>query len=203
MPRRARKTSKKAAAKGKRYAMNMRTTAEVRQQLEAAASSSGRSLAQEIEFRIERSLLEERSMIEALELSYGPELAGILLMLGEAMKDAGRTTGFMATHTLEGSQRWWDNAYAFSQAHEAALTVLDAMKPPGEPSPPPSSASESWGLSVASTVLEEAATGYTRTDRTVERARRLHRLIGPLAERLSDFTTPEFRYADSHLGDNQ
>ena len=43
----------------KRYPLNMRTTKEVREKLERAASESGRSLAQEVEFRLERSFERE------------------------------------------------------------------------------------------------------------------------------------------------
>ena len=39
----------------KRYPLNMRTTREVREKLEKAAAELGRSLAQEVEFRLERS----------------------------------------------------------------------------------------------------------------------------------------------------
>jgi hypothetical protein len=143
MPKRATKTDKKSKIGGKRYAMNMRTTSEVRRKLEDAAAESGRSLAQEIEF---------------------------------------------------------------------------PMKPPGDPTPPtpPSVVAigdplptgvdlfANVGRGVANTILEEAATGHTRTTGTVQRARRLHRAVGPLvAERLSGFTTPEFRDAESHIGDDQ
>jgi hypothetical protein len=44
---------------GKRYPLNMRTTRETRERLEAAAAANGRSLAQEVEFRIDRSFAEE------------------------------------------------------------------------------------------------------------------------------------------------
>lgn len=39
----------------KRHPLNMRTTKDVRERLEAAAGAAGRSLAQEVEFRLERS----------------------------------------------------------------------------------------------------------------------------------------------------
>jgi uncharacterized protein (DUF1778 family) len=42
---------------GKRYPLNMRTTKAVRDRLEAAARASGRSLTQEVEFRLEQSFL--------------------------------------------------------------------------------------------------------------------------------------------------
>ena len=45
--------------KGKRVPLNMRTTRERRKALENAAASSGRSLVQEVENRLDRSFLEE------------------------------------------------------------------------------------------------------------------------------------------------
>ena len=41
--------------KGKRYPRNMRTTKELRMKIEVAAYKSGRSMTQEVEFRLERS----------------------------------------------------------------------------------------------------------------------------------------------------
>jgi hypothetical protein len=44
---------------GKRYPLNMRTTKELRDKIEAAATSSGRSLVQEVEVRLEESFLKQ------------------------------------------------------------------------------------------------------------------------------------------------
>ena len=44
---------------GKRYPLNMRTTKELRDKIESAATVSGRSLVQEVESRLERSFQEE------------------------------------------------------------------------------------------------------------------------------------------------
>jgi hypothetical protein len=59
MPRRAKDTGKRRKQRGKRYPLNMRTTYEIRQQLETAAAASGRSLAQEAELRIQQSFDQE------------------------------------------------------------------------------------------------------------------------------------------------
>jgi len=45
--------------KGKRYAFGMRTTKELRDKIRLAAYLSGRSLTQEVEFRLEKSFWEE------------------------------------------------------------------------------------------------------------------------------------------------
>jgi hypothetical protein len=74
MPARHEKTPRKQKVGGKLYPLNMRTTYELRRALEAAASTSGRSLAQEVEHRLDRSFLYEdqfaelQSRIRELEL---------------------------------------------------------------------------------------------------------------------------------------
>jgi hypothetical protein len=220
MPRRAEKTSRRAAVKGKRYPVNIRTTFDVRTQLEAAAAASGRSLAQEAEFRIEQTFAAEKSLIEALNFNYGPELAFMVQAIGEAMKAAGGTAGFYVADKPEDARRWWDHPYSFAQAMQAARTVLDAMKPAGDPKLPrrtplqtigdplppaldPDASYANIGNAAANSILEEAACGHTRSTTTVDRARRLHRAAGLLAERIKDFAEPAFRDADSHIGDNQ
>jgi hypothetical protein len=69
MPRTAR-----ATGDGKRYPLNMRTTRETRERLEAAAAATGRSLAQEVEARLERSFHQEAVL-------GGPEIARIAFLM--------------------------------------------------------------------------------------------------------------------------
>ena len=49
----------KGVLPGKRYPLNMRTTKELRDKIDWAAAVSGRSLVQEVEFRLERLFQEE------------------------------------------------------------------------------------------------------------------------------------------------
>ncbi len=49
---------------GKRYPLNMRTTKTLRDSLSAAAKQSGRSLAQEVEHRLERSMLSDETKFD-------------------------------------------------------------------------------------------------------------------------------------------
>ena len=48
----------------KRVPLNMRTTKEIRDKIEAAAEASGRSLAQEVEYRVEHSFRDEEALYE-------------------------------------------------------------------------------------------------------------------------------------------
>jgi hypothetical protein len=78
-------------AEQKRYPLNMRTTKSVRERLERAAAKSGRSLAQEVERRLERSL----DLDEHLVVAHGDMWAPILVakedelwaMLGDDPRD--------------------------------------------------------------------------------------------------------------------
>jgi TraY domain len=67
----------KGADGGKRYPLNMRTTRETRERLEAAAIASGRSLVQEVEFRLERSFVQENAL-------GGPEMMRLAFQMAAA-----------------------------------------------------------------------------------------------------------------------
>jgi Arc-like DNA binding domain len=79
---------------GKRYPLNMRTTKELRDKIEEAAMASGRSLVQEVEFRLERSFRQqeiEREIKNALDArvnSVRDELIGEMQKMLEAFQRA-------------------------------------------------------------------------------------------------------------------
>ena len=75
---------------GQRVSLGLRVPPKSKKALDQAAADSGRSQSQEAELRLERSFNDEHQLVEALELSYGPQLAGVLLTLGVAMKTTGR-----------------------------------------------------------------------------------------------------------------
>jgi hypothetical protein len=77
---------------GKRYPLNMRTTKELRDKIENAAMASGRSLVQEVEFRLERSFQQqeiEKELMARLDVQ-GDEILKRMRRemqeLGEAMR---------------------------------------------------------------------------------------------------------------------
>jgi hypothetical protein len=61
---------------GKRYPLNMRTTKELRDKIEEAAMASGRSLVQEVEFRLEKSFQED-------DAYGGPHLSAVFRLLAD------------------------------------------------------------------------------------------------------------------------
>jgi hypothetical protein len=97
---------------GKRYPLNMRTTKQVRERLEKAAAASGRSLAQEVEYRLERSFDREATMLETFGASSNVELIRALSMvLGNARYGTDRE--FQAKHRkkMEEAERHIDALY--------------------------------------------------------------------------------------------
>jgi hypothetical protein len=167
MPRKAAKTDANAAVEGKRYPLNMRTTFELRRDLEVAAKASGRSLAQEAEYRLERSFLGQQGVFDAMEFRYGQGTAGILLILGDLMNLIGMST-LVAASNSEKSREWWNNKYAFDQAKKGVDVILSALEPDGDIESPTSAAGselyvKQFGERQAKSLLD-AITSETRPD---------------------------------------
>jgi hypothetical protein len=79
----------KGAGGGKRYPLNMRTTKETRDRLEAAAIASGRSLVQEVEARLEMSFQQEAAL-------GGPEMARLAFRMAASFAVAAGDSGWTA-----------------------------------------------------------------------------------------------------------
>jgi hypothetical protein len=74
---------KKDEAVGKRWPLSIRTTKELKEALEKAAKRSGRSLAQEVERRLEFSVFQDRS--RTMVLAVGHRYAPIIIHKGELL----------------------------------------------------------------------------------------------------------------------
>jgi hypothetical protein len=189
---------------GERVSLGLRVTPGLKLALDSAARVSGRSQSQEAEFRIEQTFFDQKRMVEALDLTFGPELAGILLGLGEAMMEAGKFS-FVMFELSHGKFRrpsgqmfpWFEVPYAYEQAMQAANAVLEAFKPPGpvllpkrDDTDEEAKYNSTDGRSIADDILKEAATGHPSSQGAEERARMLHRVLGPLFQRLRRLDPP-------------
>ncbi len=105
---------------GKRKTLTTRITEGVREQLEAAAEASDRSLSQEIEFRLERSFLTEEA-IRDRELSTfgGAHTHALVRLLGDLIKGT----------EFQTSGSWADDQYTFDQVCLSIETFLGALRP--------------------------------------------------------------------------
>jgi hypothetical protein len=107
---------------GERVAMSFRVTPEFKAKLDRTAQTSGRSLAQEVEFRLERSFDEERHLAEALELAFDRQVAGLMLAIGCVMKEAERRRG-----------DWLSDPEAFRVVADSIKIWLEAIDPVARP----------------------------------------------------------------------
>jgi predicted transcriptional regulator len=112
---------------GERVAMSFRVTPEVKAKIDEAARTSGRSLMQEVENRLEQTLNEERHVIDALELGFGRQVAGLMLAIGCVMKnlDEVRPTRKYAD--------WLSNPKVFRVVAESISLWLETIAPDPRP----------------------------------------------------------------------
>jgi hypothetical protein len=89
-------------------------------------------MAQEIEFRLERSFEDERRFVQVLELAFGRYVAALMVMIGLAMREAAAKAEAVSS---SGKRPWLSNPYVFSQVFAAVITVLTALRPDGNPTP--------------------------------------------------------------------
>jgi hypothetical protein len=131
MPPRAKTTKSKGAEAGKRYPLNMRTTFEVRRELERAAAATGRSLAQEAEHRIQQTFQNQKVLQEALDLAFGPQISGLLMVIGDVMRATAQTVAF-TTSGDPSIENWTEEPLIYDAVVRAVSTVFDQHHPSGE-----------------------------------------------------------------------
>jgi hypothetical protein len=196
-PRKKRGPGRPALPASERKSKNLtfRSRTDLRKQLEQAARLSDRSISEEIELRLEQSFQNERSTLAALEFAYGAGLSGLLLAIGEAMNAAGRHAGFSTKFTLDGSNSWWNDPYAFDQAVKAAIFILEAFRPFGGTEPPRhlkgivgeldmGLVAAHIGEGLAADLLRKIASSRTSTAAAADRVLLLRRQLGELVERI-------------------
>lgn len=196
------KTTKPAAG-AKRYPLNMRTTKEIRERLETAASASGRSLALEVEDRLERSFQKQDLLSEVLMLTFDRPLAGLLIALGHAISLTGPLSRTVA-HVRPGGgggieQAQWDqDAPARETARKTGAAMLELLLTP-DASKLAEHLREGKGHSEFVDELGNTTAGaILMTMRGIEGLERytnipwasVRELLGPLAEEMIEATKP-------------
>jgi hypothetical protein len=106
-------------------------TPDIKKKLDAEAKASGRTQSQEAEFRLEASFRNEDLLSQVLQLAYGRQFAGVLMMLGRVMRRIGERCALDATYSYDAVDRWFEVPYAANQAILAAMRVLERCRPPG------------------------------------------------------------------------
>jgi hypothetical protein len=116
-----------APGEGKKYPLSIRSTRELKAALVKASQASGRSMAQEIEHRLEQSLDDQRHLADALELSFGRQAAGLMLLLGCVMKP------LLSRRPARGRVPGLSGHRAFAEMSDAINALLQLLDPRGEP----------------------------------------------------------------------
>ena len=130
------KSTMRAPGAAARAIVGFRVAPALRTALEDAARAKGRSLSQEAESRLEASFARGALLDDALELAYGKRLAGLLMLLGEAMGAVGSTVAFVMDRTPKALAAWADEPAAFNEALDCAIAILEGKKVPGADAPP-------------------------------------------------------------------
>ena len=102
----------------KRKTLSTRITAGLRECLEEAAEATGRSLSQEIEFRLEQSFLRETAQYEAFG---GEHVDALMRVLGNAVRLIEAT----------GGKKWQEDRETFTRVKVVTEKLLDALGPAG------------------------------------------------------------------------
>lgn len=133
--------------RGKRHAVGIRTTKEIKDLLQRAANSSGRSVAQEIEFRLERSFDRQGLLGEGLILAYGREAGDMIRIMAREFARNGRIGAQIARgEPPKPSDDWLDNAFGYDQGARAVICLLERLRPPGDPKLPTTDAATAQAL---------------------------------------------------------
>jgi hypothetical protein len=103
----------------KRFAVGFRVAKDVRERLEAAARTSGRSLSQEAETRLLFGLRDERTAGDILDFRYGLQTGVLLRLIGEVLTER---------------DDWLSHPLAYSRVRAKINLILDALAT-GEPPP--------------------------------------------------------------------
>ena len=114
--------------------VGFRSPRDLKKKLESAAAAAGRSLSTEAQMRLDLSFRDLDAFDKAIELSHGRQIAGVLMLLGRVMRDAGAHGAHLSTGTIDGN--WLADPFAFDQVAKAVTTALEAFRPAGELTPP-------------------------------------------------------------------
>ena len=103
----------------KRRTLTTQITDGMRDRLDTAAAAASRSLSQEIEMRLEQSFRDEDLASSFSEAVYGPQLAGILDLIGAVVRN------------VTPQSQWLEDPGAFSTVLVAIEETMSAIRPAG------------------------------------------------------------------------
>jgi hypothetical protein len=148
------------------------------------------SVNKEITDRLQKTFDEDVLVSAGRESS---DFYAVFRVAAAAMRLAGLNAAAITSGLLDPDaiKTWLESPLAYDQAIKAALTVFEALRPPGRIVAPPATAGivKVIGVGIANSILEEAASGQARTNNpaSIARAKKLNADLGPLADRIKQF----------------
>jgi hypothetical protein len=141
---RVKKAAKPAAGRparhqGERLSKNrtFRVRGQLDEQLSAAAEKSGRSVSEEIEFRLDRTFAGEHplSLFELIDLAYGQENIALIMSIAELIRSIGANAPQLALARSKHEQpgaNWIDDPFLFDEVVKSINELLGSLRPEGE-----------------------------------------------------------------------
>jgi hypothetical protein len=115
--------------------LKVRVKEPLRARVAAAAEERGVSMNAEFSDRLERSFARDNDLVDAFG---SKEVFTFMRAIAGAMELAGENAASLKRRRSDKKiVEWWADPYAFDQAAKAAKWVMEAFRPPGDPSPPP------------------------------------------------------------------
>lgn len=111
--------------------LKVRMKEPLRERIEAAARTRGVSMNAEAVARLEESFRDESLLPQILNIAYGRETAGLLLLIGECLRDTTAHSAAFAGAKLEANAAWMDRPWVYRQVKDAIGTILEELEPPG------------------------------------------------------------------------
>ncbi len=111
--------------------LSTRITSATRAALAKSAAKQQRTISAETEYRLRRSFDEDEKVVQ---LFGGPQMYAILRLIGATMNMAGQFALDWRPTTKKLHEPWLQDPYAYNQAVQATMSVLEALRPPGDPS---------------------------------------------------------------------
>jgi hypothetical protein len=173
----------------------------LRSEIERSAKEKGISMNAEMVDRIAQSYDREHLLYGALELAYGREAAAVISLLARELVWSGRISALISSEAREAMSDWLSDPYAYRQAKNAAVAVLDAFAPEGDPTalkrgpwkdPDAGAVNDGkWRAQITLAAIKDPNWGdqFAEQDRNRELetfAARVRDMLGPLISRIPD-----------------
>jgi len=113
--------------------LKLRLNESLRVKIERAAKRRGVSMNREMNDRLAASFAKELSLEEMFGSKENYALARAM---ASAMHQTGRAAAFVKSRSAQFAKSWWTDPFSYNQAAVSASRILEAFRPPGDPSPP-------------------------------------------------------------------